>query len=108
MPDWGPALQRLGLSGEDWGPSYRSTYAELVAGWRGSVSCPSESSLLAELEAHLAAQSARDKKAEIIDAHNADAMSVLKGLILSLNDGSFVPGSGYSAATIKAKIKAKM
>ena len=34
--------------------------------------------------------------------------ALLKALALALNDGSFVPGSGYTGAQMKAIIKAKM
>jgi hypothetical protein len=33
---------------------------------------------------------------------------LLKALVLALNDGSFVPGSGYNAAQIRSILKAKL
>lgn len=33
---------------------------------------------------------------------------VLRALVLALNDGTFVPGSNYTGAQIKARIKSKM
>lgn len=108
MPDWGPALSRLGLAAQDWGPNYRGTYAQLLASWRGVSALPSETSLQAELDAFAAEQAARDLKAEAIDKVQGDPLNPLKGLIAALNDGTFVPGSSYTAAQVKAKIKAKM
>lgn len=50
MTDWGPALARLGLADQDWGPTYRGTYDDLKLRWRGKKECPSQ----ADLEAALA------------------------------------------------------
>lgn len=44
-----------------------------------------------------------DKK---VDFTNVDPF--LKGYILAINDGSFIPGSNYTGAEIKAIIRAKM
>ena len=33
---------------------------------------------------------------------------ILKPLLLALNDGSFIPGSNYTEAQIKSKLKAKL
>ena len=54
----------------------------------------------------------RDKTAAELDAEkdrdaDHDVLS-MKTLILSLNDGSFVPGSNYTNSQIKAKLKAKL
>jgi hypothetical protein len=40
--------------------------------------------------------------------HATGVFNSLKPLLLALNDGSFVPGSNYTEAQIKAKIKAKL
>ena len=43
---------------------------------------------------------------EKVDFANVDPF--LKGYVLAVNDGSFVPGSNYTGAQIKTIIKAKM
>ena len=54
----------------------------------------------------------RDKTAEElnVEANNAAAQTLkeLKPLVMSLNDGTFVPGSNYTEAEIKSKLKAKL
>jgi hypothetical protein len=54
----------------------------------------------------------RDKTADELDAQKtqnaAGQFDEIKALLLMLNDGSFVPGSNYTHAQIKAKIKAGM
>jgi len=53
----------------------------------------------------------RDKTADELDADKtadvARHFTGLKPLIMALNDGSFVPGSNYTDAQIKTKLKAK-
>ena len=57
MVIWSEGLEALGLAGEDWGPTVHGTYAELAAGWRGSVALPSKRDLT---DAYDAGQAARD------------------------------------------------
>jgi len=54
----------------------------------------------------------RDKTAGELNAERTayanGQFNTLKPLLLALNDGSFIPGSNYTAAEIKAKLKAKL
>jgi len=54
----------------------------------------------------------RDKTEDELDTERADQATfkfeMLKPLLLALNDGAFTPGSNYTAAQIKAKLKAKV
>jgi hypothetical protein len=54
----------------------------------------------------------RDKTADELDADKTQEAHfkfiAIKPLLLALNDGSFVPGSNYTVAQIKSKLKAKL
>ena len=56
----------------------------------------------------------RDKTEDELDTEKDDKAERIvtsescQALLLALNDGSFVPGSNYTNAQIKAKIKAKL
>jgi len=54
----------------------------------------------------------RDKTAKELssekDGEVLDRLEILNPLIKALNDGTFVPGSNYTNAQIKAKLKAKL
>jgi len=54
----------------------------------------------------------RDKTDEELDSEKdgdvLDRLRILEPLIKALNDGTFVPGSNYTDAQIKAKLKAKL
>jgi len=54
----------------------------------------------------------RDKTADELNIDKTqraeNQFEAIKALLLALNDGSFVPGSNYTPAQIKAKIKAKL
>ena len=54
----------------------------------------------------------RDKTADELNAEKTkkvgNQFDELKPLLLILNDGSFIPGSNYTKAQIKSKLKAKL
>ena len=73
MVDWGPALQGLGLGGNDFGPTSTGTYQELLGGWRGVDNVPAESVLLAEISNIDAASAATAYRKERKLAYSAGA-----------------------------------
>ena len=99
--NWGIGLEAVGLSNEDWGPSYTGTYQELADGWRSPVPLPSEADLLAAIDS---SQGKRDALAELARLERLETPRRLAEAVLTVEGKTWLEANRALIAVERAKL----